>query len=179
VAAAVAGAQMTRKHFWGPRITGAELRAHRKAAGLSQAELAKRAGVSRDAVGYWEAKEVVPTRHGAPFLFCEVLGLRVLSHHYAHARGWGLTTPDPWQARLDALAEAQMGRWRARNAKRIAKQRVLCGAKTRKGKPCRNLSEPGRHRCKFHGGKSTGPKTAEGRAKIAEAQRRRWAELGP
>ena len=48
-------------------MTGAELPAHRKAAGLSQSELAKRVGVSRDTVGYWEAKEVVPTRHGAPF----------------------------------------------------------------------------------------------------------------
>lgn len=29
-------------------------------------------------------------------------------------------------------------------------------------------------RGKFHGGMSTGAKTAEGRARIAEAQRRRW-----
>jgi hypothetical protein len=29
--------------------------------------------------------------------------------------------------------------------------------------------------CKFHGGKSTGPRTPEGRARIAEVQRRRWA----
>jgi hypothetical protein len=28
---------------------------------------------------------------------------------------------------------------------------------------------------KFHGGLSTGPKTPEGRARIAEAQRKRWA----
>ena len=175
VAAALSGAQMTRKDFWGPRITGAELRAHRKAAGLSQSELAKRAGVSRDTVGYWEAKEVVPTRHGAPNLFCEVLSSRVLSHHYAPARGWGLTTPDTWQARLDALVEAKMGPLIARQAQRAARQRVLCGAKTRKGQPCLNLSEPGKRRCKFHGGKSTGPKTAEGRERIAQAQRRRWA----
>lgn len=165
---------MTRKDFWGPRITGAELRAHRKAAGLTQAELAKRAGFSRDAVGYWEAKEVVSTRHGAPARFCEVLDLRVLSHHYAHARGRGLTTPDTWQARLDALVEAKMGPLLARQAERAARRRVQCGAKTRKGKPCLNQSEPGKRRCKFHGGKSTGPKTAEGREKIAQAQRNRW-----
>ena len=30
-------------------------------------------------------------------------------------------------------------------------------------------------RCRLHGGLSTGPKTPEGRARIAEAQRRRWA----
>ena len=174
-AAAVLAVPMTRKSYHGPQMTGAELRAHRKAAGLSQAELAKRAGFSRDAVGYWEAKEVVPTRHGAPARFCEVLGLRVLSHHYAHARGWGLTTPNTWQARLDALVEAKMGPLLARQAQRAARRRVLCGAKTRKGKPCLNLSEPGRLRCKFHGGKSTGPRTGIGREKIAEAQRRRWA----
>lgn len=29
-------------------------------------------------------------------------------------------------------------------------------------------------RCRLHGGKSTGPRTLEGRARIAEAQRARW-----
>ncbi|TNC63112.1 HGGxSTG domain-containing protein [Rubellimicrobium roseum] len=53
--------------------------------------------------------------------------------------------------------------------------RAPCGALTRKKQPCRALSEPGRQRCRFHGGQSTGPKTPEGRARIAEAQRRRWA----
>lgn len=32
-------------------------------------------------------------------------------------------------------------------------------------------------RCKLHGGKSTGPKTPEGRARIAAAQRARWQRL--
>jgi hypothetical protein len=50
-----------------------------------------------------------------------------------------------------------------------------CGARTRKGAPCRAKALPRKTRCKFHGGMSTGPKTAEGRQKIAEAQRRRWA----
>jgi len=54
-------------------------------------------------------------------------------------------------------------------------RRVICGARTRLGRPCRALSEPGKKRCKFHGGKSTGPKTEAGRQRIAEAQRRRWA----
>jgi hypothetical protein len=35
-------------------------------------------------------------------------------------------------------------------------------------------AEPGKARCRFHGGKSTGPKTQAGRARIAEAQRLRW-----
>ena len=175
-AAAISGEQMTRKHYHGPQMTGADLRAHRKAAGFSQAALAKRAGFARGAVGYWERKAVVPTRYGAPRRFCDVLGVRHFPPSNAHAGGWGLSLPDPWQARLDALAEVQMVAWLAREAQRAAKRRVLCGAKTRKGNPCLNLSEPGKRRCKFHGGKSTGPRIGEGRARIAAAQRLRWAK---
>ena len=50
-----------------------------------------------------------------------------------------------------------------------------CGALTRKGTPCRCKPLPGKQRCKFHGGASTGPRTPEGRERIADAQRRRWA----
>ncbi len=46
-----------------------------------------------------------------------------------------------------------------------ATQRVTCGAKTRTGKPCRSKSLPGKRRCKWHGGCSTGPKTTEGKAR--------------
>jgi hypothetical protein len=48
-----------------------------------------------------------------------------------------------------------------------------CGARTRKGAPCRAKALPGKTRCKFHGGASTGPRTPEGRERISEAQRRR------
>lgn len=54
------------------------------------------------------------------------------------------------------------------------KRRPVCGAKTRAGGQCKVKVEPGKLRCRFHGGKSTGPKTEAGRARIAEAQRRRW-----
>ena len=53
--------------------------------------------------------------------------------------------------------------------------RARCGAKTRKGSTCNLPVTPGKCRCRFHGGASTGPKTAEGRMRIAEAQRKRWA----
>lgn len=53
--------------------------------------------------------------------------------------------------------------------------RPRCGAKNRKGSSCKLPVEPGKRRCRFHGGASTGPKTSEGRARIAEAQRKRWA----
>jgi hypothetical protein len=53
--------------------------------------------------------------------------------------------------------------------------RPFCGAKARGvGKACRQRVLPGKLRCRYHGGLSTGPKTAEGRARIAAAQRLRW-----
>ena len=46
------------------------------------------------------------------------------------------------------------------------KARVICGAKRRRdGEPCQGLSVPGKLRCKWHGGASTGPRTDEGRAR--------------
>ena len=44
-----------------------------------------------------------------------------------------------------------------------------CGAKTRQGSPCKRPANKRNGRCRLHGGQSTGPKTAEGRAKIAAA----------
>ncbi len=42
--------------------------------------------------------------------------------------------------------------------------RVICGAKRRRdGQPCQGLSVPGKRRCKWHGGASTGPRTDLGR----------------
>jgi hypothetical protein len=55
------------------------------------------------------------------------------------------------------------------------KDRPCCGARNRRGCPCAVRIEPGKKRCRFHGGLSTGPRTAEGRQRIAAAQRRRWA----
>jgi hypothetical protein len=55
------------------------------------------------------------------------------------------------------------------------KRLPACGAKNRRGEPCRVTIVPGKRRCRFHGGLSTGPKTIEGKARIAAAQRRRWA----
>jgi len=52
--------------------------------------------------------------------------------------------------------------------------RPECGARTRKGTPCAARCVPGRERCRMHGGLSTGPKSAEGRERIAAANRRRW-----
>lgn len=48
-----------------------------------------------------------------------------------------------------------------------------CGALTRDGGVCQRPAVEGRRRCPLHGGKSTGPKTREGREAIAAANRAR------
>ncbi|WP_445810459.1 HGGxSTG domain-containing protein [Yoonia sp.] len=66
-----------------------------------------------------------------------------------------------------------------------------CGAKTRAGPPCKNPAVTGKARCRMHGGKSTGAKTAEGRARLsalhlqhgrsttaAKAEAKRRAQVG-
>jgi len=61
-------------------------------------------------------------------------------------------------------------------------QRVICGAKRhRDGNPCQALSVPGKKRCRFHGGMSTGPRTAEGKARVTQNLRskRRSKETSP
>ena len=50
------------------------------------------------------------------------------------------------------------------------KHKRLCGAKTRSGHPCRKPALKRKRRCRLHGGLSTGPKTREGKARIAAAQ---------
>lgn len=59
-------------------------------------------------------------------------------------------------------------------------RRPRCGAMTRKGTPCQAPAvwlpgepAPRNGRCRIHGGLSTGPKTSEGKARIAESNRRR------
>ncbi len=47
-----------------------------------------------------------------------------------------------------------------------------CGARTRTGLLCRARGFGRGHRCKNHGGGSTGPRTPEGKARIAELRAR-------
>jgi hypothetical protein len=42
----------------------------------------------------------------------------------------------------------------------------LCNARTKRGRPCRSLALPN-GRCRWHGGMSTGPRTAEGKRRAA------------
>ena len=46
---------------------------------------------------------------------------------------------------------------------------IRCGARARQGTACQKPPIKGKKRCRNHGGASTGPKTLEGRARIAAA----------
>ena len=86
------------------------------------------------------------------------------------------------------LAEERKARATARSKPAHAELRScdplptrVCGARTSaknagRGRPCKLTRISANGRCKFHGGLSTGPRTRGGRAKIAQAQRKRWAE---
>ena len=172
-----AGGAGTARLAW-QAVNGAELRAHRKAARLSQKVLAQRANISCSAVKYWERKAGIDPKCWAVKRIADALNIGIhLANlpQYARTGGWGVTEWDQIWAKLDAEVELKMMAWRERAALRAARRRVVCGAKTRKNTQCQNLSEPGRRRCKFHGGRSTGPKTLEGKDRIAEAQRARWS----
>ncbi len=54
--------------------------------------------------------------------------------------------------------------------KESTKINKICAAKTRSGAPCKKFPIAGKRRCRLHGGLSTGPKTHEGKKKIADAQ---------
>lgn len=53
---------------------------------------------------------------------------------------------------------------------RPLKLRKTCHAKTRRGTPCRSIAMKN-GRCRLHGGKSTGPKSAEGWARTRAGYR--------
>jgi len=156
-------------------MTGKELAVLRRAAKLSPADLARRAGIGRHAVSYWECKTEVDRRAWAVCRMAEVLPLP----DYARPERARAMTASPWRGAMEraeaAAFAAMLARAQARAAAAAARRRVRCNAKTRKGTACRCQSEPGKLRCKFHGGMSTGARTPEGRERIAEAQRRRWA----
>lgn len=156
-------------------LTGKGLQAARKALGYSQTELATLAGIARCTVSYWETKQGNLWRGHAVDKMMGVLGISQvegLRGHYAHAGEWGFT--DSQQLTLDKAFKDEQERRDAKAQRKAMLARVPCLAKTRKGHPCKNKSEAGRMRCKFHGGMSTGPRTTEGKARVAAAQRLRW-----
>lgn len=76
-------------------------------------------------------------------------------------------------ATLRRLSETRQ-RQAERDSRTTAKALVgRCGAKTRRSGPC-CAKAMANGRCRNHGGCSTGPRTPEGRQRIADAQRKRW-----
>lgn len=153
------------------KMIGLEIKQARLRAGLTQQQLADKTGFHRLAVGYWENKDgKFSARYGAPEAFAKALGMKYFSPPIRTRAGWGFT--DVEKRRI----EQELARLANSRAQRLALARVRCNAKTRKGTPCKALSESGKRRCKFHGGRSTGPKTQAGREAISRAQKARWAK---
>ena len=155
----------------GKAMTGADLKEAREEMGWSQRQLARRADIDRTTVQYWEAKPEIDPRSWAMGRMAEAFGWRDFADYYARARRGVLDR----NTENDVINRFFTGSTRA-TLLRISNRRVICGAKTRKGTPCKAKSEPGKKRCRLHGGLSTGPKTEEGRRRIAAAQRQRWRE---
>lgn len=175
------------------KLTGQGLRELRLSLGLGQTQLARAVGLHRNAVRYWERAARVDPRGHAPRLILAALGVSVddkLSNTRGRARAsWGDTKsaerlrpnfihrPDDWldnfrTLRAGARAHHGVKPQRPKITPRSARPR--CGARTRTGLPCRAPVVSGISRCRMHGGLSSGARTAEGRARIAEAQRARW-----
>lgn len=76
---------------------------------------------------------------------------------------------DPKRARAYDFGSALptwAAKWQAEKANSATSTWVRCGARRhRDGQPCRAMSEPGKRRCRFHGGRSTGPKTETGKVR--------------
>lgn len=53
---------------------------------------------------------------------------------------------------------------------------MKCGARNRKGQPCNRVDLELNGRCKFHGGRSTGPKSHKGIARARSNLSLRWSE---
>ena len=85
----------------------------------------------------------------------------------ARVLGWRPRHPKPEPVDLRAgvdevmerILKRKYGLTRLKTVVQPAPHPTQCGAKTREGHPCRNKPVPGKHRCKFHGGMSTGPRT--------------------
>ncbi len=151
-------------------MTGSDLRDARLHRRWSQRELARRAGLTHKSVQYWErAAALDPFAHAVKRM-AEALRWRI-SRLSTRARHGVLPADD-----RDELSDVALAFLPRNLALRVVYRRVTCGAQTRTGAPCGAKSEPGRRRCKLHGGLSTGPRTTEGRQRISEAQRKRWRD---
>lgn len=166
-------------------VTGRDVQKARKAAGLTQRQLAERAGLHLNSVKRLERRQGLVLRSSWHAL--GRCGIHLPALPPVEGR---CPSPKPAPAiqssadidrpKLGQFSDANAGArqqhgvkakpsWRPRKA-----DRPKCGARTRKGPPCQAPARAN-GRCRMHGGLSTGAKTEEGLQKIREAQHRRWA----
>ena len=134
-------------------IDAAELRKRRRMIGLSMGFVSRETGLSWRTVLRCETEN----RPGASDSVLRIA--RLLNLHGAHipirvTEDFAAFAPHPYST----------------------EPRPRCGARTRTGKPCQRKAMPGRKRCRNHGGLATGPRTPEGKARIAELNRARARE---
>lgn len=130
---------------------GKRLRALRNQVGLSQSRLARLANVGYHTVSRWENKAKFQRQSQALKNILSVLErLCRYQADLTRARGHGVL--DAQRSLMSAATVRKLERRKTLERKRASRKRVRCGAKTRQGHSCRLRSEPGRRRCKFHGG---------------------------
>jgi hypothetical protein len=109
------------------------------------------------------AKRLVPAFQSLPVAIAGVLGVSGLTILVLWVKWWRWIYRDRL---IYALIRAGV---RVRYGVRPMIRKQVCGAKTRRGTPCQCKKLYRGSRCRFHGGLSTGPKTAEGKSRALEA----------
>jgi hypothetical protein len=116
----------------------------------------------RDALAVFEARQEIETPGSLAATNSAVLDAILIEWAELTGIKCGEVEPPMSLARLELRARPMT----LAKSHAINRARVRCGAKRhRDGEPCQALSEPGKRRCRFHGGKSTGPRTPEGKAR--------------
>ena len=137
-------------------LTGPQLQALRQKRGVTQVEVAEFIGCNPHTISYWERKPgTISTRHGVPKRMVQALGIEVRS---LSSPTWAKSAMPPTVA-----------------GSSYDSPQSTCDAQMEHGLLCQKSPEPGRSRCKQHGGLSTGPRTIAGKLAVAAAQRARWA----
>ena len=162
-------------------VSGRQIRTVRARLGWSQTDLGRAAGLHRNAVGYWERHETIPSGG-----YREPVGVVRMREAFERAgirfsKARDLTTAKAMVERplrdtqVSSCAQAAGLRSTTQSRKPACREaKRECGARTRKGYSCKRPPY-GNGRCRNHGGLSTGPTTEEGKQRCAEAAKRRWA----
>ena len=170
-------------------VTGAQLRAGRALLGWSSQTLATAARVHINTIGRWEAARTLPA-----FLLREPYGVRRMREAMESAGVKFFIRPSPgvrlWKGPSFVMPPARRLRplhgvsrflqlscdRRPKTPSQPTMARRVCAARARaSARTCRRRPMPN-GKCRLHGGCSTGPRTAAGRARLSELQKRRWAE---